>query len=232
MMGVEITLGEWLLMCVLGALVGLDSVSWPQAMWSRPIVAATVGGFVFGNPGAGFLAGLWLELVMSRHPPFGAARYPETGPAALTAGAAIALADASSWSALLGSVLVGWSIGWIGMHSLVATRRINARLVADPAQFGGQPAEVARRHLACVRLDATRAAVIVGTLLVPSVLAVRALGAFREAPVASSVSGLLTAIGLAGLTGIGARALGTRRRGWPALVLGATAGVLLAWGFG
>ncbi len=229
-MGVEITPWQLLIACGLGAVVGLDSASWPQAMWSRPIVAATTGGFLFGNPGAGFLVGLWLELIMSRHPPFGAARYPETGPAALTAGAALALADPSSWSALLASVLVGWMIGWIGMYSLVATRRVNARLVADPSKFGGRPSAVARAHLVCVGVDALRAAAIVGALLVPSVLVVRVLGAFRETALIPGAGVLLAAVGLAALTGIGARSLAASRRGWPALFVGATVGLLLAWG--
>ncbi len=230
MMDVEITVGEWLLASMLGALVGLDAVSWPQAMWSRPIVAATIGGLIFGNPVAGFLVGLWLELVMSRDPPFGAARYPETGPAALTAGAALALAGSSSAPALMGSVLVGWTIGWVGMHSIAVTRRANARLVAKPAVFGGRTSEVARRHLACIRLDAARAGLIVGALLVPSVLVVRGIAAFPRLEFATNLGGWFSAVGLAALTGIGARALGTRRREWPALMAGAAAGALLAWG--
>ena len=41
----------------LGGLVGMDVVSFPQAMWSRPIVAATLAGALSGDARAGLLAG-------------------------------------------------------------------------------------------------------------------------------------------------------------------------------
>ncbi len=232
MMGFELTLGEWLLACALGVVVGLDSVSWPQAMWSRPIVAGTVGGLIVGAPGAGFLTGAWLELVMSRHPPFGAARYPETGPAALIAGAAYGLADEGALIGLVGSVLVGWTIGWLGMHSVTVLRRVNARLVAEPARFAGSPRELGRRHRLAMRLDGARAGLIVGALLVPSVLFVRFLETFEPGRLGAGVAPVLAAVGLAGLTGSGARALGTRRRRWPVFLAGGFLGTLVAWGIG
>lgn len=229
MMGFEITIGEWLLVCGLGVLVGLDSVSWPQAMWSRPVVAGTIGGLVFGAPVAGLVVGSWLELVMSRHPPYGAAKYPETGPAALTAGAAYGLADGGSLIGLVGAVLVGWTIGWVGMHSVAALRVLNARLVAEPASYAGSPRELARRHRLAIRLDGVRAGIIVGSLLVPSVLFVRLLDVLEPGRIGAWAAPVLAAMGLAGLTGIGARALGTRPDRWPAFIAGTVLGGLLVW---
>ena len=40
---------------LLGALLGLDVVSFPQAMISRPIVAATIAGALVGAPGRGLV---------------------------------------------------------------------------------------------------------------------------------------------------------------------------------
>jgi len=48
---------------LLGALLGLDVVTFPQAMISRPIVAATAAGAFIGNPMAGLTVGAVLELM-------------------------------------------------------------------------------------------------------------------------------------------------------------------------
>ena len=48
---------------LLGGLLGLDVVSFPQAMVSRPLVAATVAGWLAGNATAGLLIGATLELI-------------------------------------------------------------------------------------------------------------------------------------------------------------------------
>ena len=50
---------------MLGALLGLDVVSFPQAMVSRPIVAATLAGAFIGHPPAGLLIGVVLELILA-----------------------------------------------------------------------------------------------------------------------------------------------------------------------
>ncbi|MFC1531582.1 PTS sugar transporter subunit IIC, partial [Gemmatimonadota bacterium] len=73
--------GHWILAVLAGAVLGMDAVSWPQVMVSRPLVSATIGGWLLGNPVAGMLVGLVLEIYALRHPPFGAAKYPDTGPA-------------------------------------------------------------------------------------------------------------------------------------------------------
>ena len=51
---------EVLPIALLGALLGLDVVSFPQAMISRPIVAATAAGAFIGNPPGGLLIGVVL----------------------------------------------------------------------------------------------------------------------------------------------------------------------------
>jgi PTS system mannose-specific IIC component len=54
---------ELLPLALLGGVLGLDVVSFPQAMVSRPIVAATVAGALVGAPAAWLLLGATLELV-------------------------------------------------------------------------------------------------------------------------------------------------------------------------
>lgn len=229
MTGIELTPGSWILITALGTVLGLDAISWPQAMISRPIVAGTLGGVVFGDPAAGFLAGAWLELLAARHPPFGAARYPETGPSALIAGAAYALSDSGSVPALAAAVLVGWTIGWVGMHGIARLRSFNAGLIGDVDAVGGSPDEIARRHRLGIRLDAVRAAVISGALFVPAALVVRWLERRPAGDTAVSLSAHLALLGLAALGGVSARVLGGRRRRWPVFLAGGLVGLLLVW---
>ena len=40
---------------LLGAVLGLDTVSFPQAMFSRPLVSATLGGAMVGSPLGGLM---------------------------------------------------------------------------------------------------------------------------------------------------------------------------------
>ena len=227
-MGLDLSLGEWLLACALGGLVGLDAVSWPQAMWSRPIVAGTLGGFLFGAPAEGFLVGACLELVLSRHAPFGGARHPETGPAAFTAGAACGLAQSGTVIDVPAAVVCGWAIGWLGTQSVTVLRRATARLAIGPGRGRGGAARLARRHRLAMLLDGVRGGVLVASLLVPSALFVRVLSEHPAGGSGSAWSLALVAIGLAAMGGVAARALGTRRRDWPAFAAGSILGAILA----
>lgn len=221
MIGAELGPGHWLLVTALGALVGLDGISWPQAMLSRPIASGTLGGLLFGDPAAGFLAGALLELLTARHPPFGAARYPETGPAGLVVGSGYALTDEASLLALVVVTVIGWTIGWIGSHSIHLQRKLSGRLVGDPAVFAGRPEEVARRHRLAMRIDAARAALITGVTFVPAVLFARLADALPPGPGGPLLTASLVAAGVGGLAGAGARVLGGRATGWSALAAGA-----------
>ena len=84
---------SWLTLALLGGVVGLDATSFPQAMLSRPLIAATLAGWAFGRPGAGLLLGALIEMFSLVILPFGAARYPESGTAAAAAGAAYAATE-------------------------------------------------------------------------------------------------------------------------------------------
>src|SRR6478752_52168 len=81
---------EALPIALLGGLLGLDVVSFPQAMISRPLVASTIAGALIGQPASGVLIGAALELIALETLPFGASRYPEWGSAAVVGGAIFA----------------------------------------------------------------------------------------------------------------------------------------------
>lgn len=119
---------------VLGALLGLDVVSFPQAMLSRPLVAATCAGALAGRPGAGLLAGAVLELFALETLPVGASRYPEWGSASVVGGALYAAQPAGSAGALTLSVLVALVTAYVGGASMVLLRRLNGQLARAQLQ--------------------------------------------------------------------------------------------------
>jgi PTS system mannose-specific IIC component len=111
---------------LLGGLLGLDVVSFPQAMFSRPIVAATLAGALLGNGGAGLIIGAVLELIALETLPFGASRYPEWGSASVVGGA-IFVQDVTSPAgamalAMVGALATAMVSGW----SMVKLRELNA----------------------------------------------------------------------------------------------------------
>src|ERR671920_2554309 len=115
---------------LLGALLGLDVVSFPQAMISRPIVAATMAGAFIGEPERGLLIGATLELIALDTLPFGASRYPEWGSAAVVGGAIFAMHPAHPAGSMSIAVIAAISTAWIGGWTMVKLREANAHLAA------------------------------------------------------------------------------------------------------
>lgn len=107
-----------------GTVVGLDLVSVPQGLLSRPIVAATVAGWIMGDLPAGLIAGMTLELYALDVLPIGAARYPDYSVAAVAGGVAAALAPDGVSAGIAG--LVGLPLAALGGWTLQALRRRNA----------------------------------------------------------------------------------------------------------
>jgi len=54
---------ELIPLALLGGILGLDVVSFPQAMISRPLVASTLAGALIGRAPSGLLLGAALELI-------------------------------------------------------------------------------------------------------------------------------------------------------------------------
>jgi PTS system mannose-specific IIC component len=121
------TLTMILMFALLGALLGLDVVSFPQAMWSRPIVASTLAGTLGGSTGDGLLAGVFLEMMALETLPVGASRYPEWGTASVVGGALYVSRSGDATSALLFAMLGAMITAWVGGWSMYALRRLNGR---------------------------------------------------------------------------------------------------------
>jgi mannose/fructose/N-acetylgalactosamine-specific phosphotransferase system component IIC len=110
-----------------GTLVGLDLVSVPQAMISRPVVAGTVAGALAGDMEAGLRIGVLFELFALDVLPAGAVKYPDYGPATVSA---VALGAGTPWELGLGvSAALGLVLAILGGWSLQMVRRWNARAI-------------------------------------------------------------------------------------------------------
>ncbi|HEX7090497.1 MAG TPA: PTS sugar transporter subunit IIC [Longimicrobiales bacterium] len=146
-----------------GGLVGLDAASFPQVMISRPLVAATVAGLIAGRPADGLVLGIVLEAFALLTLPVGAARYPESGTAAVAATAAyLAAAPAGVEPALLLAAVV-FALAWerVGGGSVHLQRRVNERLIVGWTGSRRRPdRELERRHLVAMGLDYLRGAAI------------------------------------------------------------------------
>src|SRR5919107_1695502 len=123
-------LTDLLPLVLLAAVIGLDVVSFPQAMVSRPIVAATIAGSFFGAPIAGLVCGAALECLALEALPFGASRYPEWGSAAVVAGGVAAQGAHPTSLPPAGAFAVAVSVGiataWLGGWSMVQHRKLIA----------------------------------------------------------------------------------------------------------
>jgi mannose/fructose/N-acetylgalactosamine-specific phosphotransferase system component IIC len=162
---------------LLGALLGLDVVSFPQAMISRPIVAATVAGAFIGEPERGLLIGVVLELIALDTLPFGASRYPEWGSAGVVGGALFASQQSGLYGALPASMLAALLTASISGWSMVVLRRsIASKLTRSRDSIeDGSRAALLSLHLTGMTLDLLRgAAVTLVSMLVFSPL-VRAI---------------------------------------------------------
>ena len=202
-----------------GTLVGLDLVSVPQGMISRPLVAGSVAGWLVGDIEAGLRIGVLLELFALDVMPVGAVRYPDYGPAtvaAVTFGAGMQWRDALGLSAALGLVLAvagGWSLQIVRRWNARAIQRQVAALAAGQSsairrlQYGGLLRDAFRGFILTllgvliaaavkdtVRLDA-QTALALTLVAIGSGLAAVANGAFRSSGRAARLKWLMAGVG-------------------------------------
>jgi PTS system mannose-specific IIC component len=149
-------------LAILGAVAGLDVVSFPQAMLSRPIAAATLAGALMGNPVRGLIAGAMLELFALETLPFGASRYPEWGSASVVGGAIFVAQPAATAGALTVAVCAALITAAAGTWTMVWHRRLIARWAAGMrvALASGSGDAVTALQLRGLASDAVRAGLL------------------------------------------------------------------------
>jgi len=215
---------------LLGAVLGLDMVSFPQAMWSRPLVSATAAGALIGDAAAGLLAGAVLELVALETLPFGASRYAEWGTAGVVGGAIYAEfpRPGTTPGALPVAVFCALATAVVSSRSMVLLRGMNGRAAErwrgriDAGDTGG----VAALQVRGLVLDLLRGFVLTAVALAVLVPLSRAIvGVWRGDLVASRA--VVTALAAT----IAAGAVWTvfhssARAGW-LFILGIAAGAVL-----
>jgi mannose/fructose/N-acetylgalactosamine-specific phosphotransferase system component IIC len=190
---------ELLPLSLLGGVLGLDVVCFPQMMYSRPLVAATVAGAFVGDAMTGVIVGATLELIALATLPFGASRYPEWGSAAVVGGAIAAALHTERAGALTIGVLAGLATAWIGGMTLVRLRQFNAWLARRkrPALDAGSRGAVIGLQLAGLTADFIRAALLTAVtygLLFPVSLAVLGVWSFGDHTSRAVVMTLATAV--------------------------------------
>lgn len=207
-----------------GTVVGLDLVSLPQVMISRPIVVGTVAGWLAGDAATGVTVGVILELFALESVAIGAARYPDYG--AATVGAVVAKSGMEG-SGLTGlAVMLGLVLASIGGWTLLRLRHANATAVRrrEASLRTGDPVAVGALQYGGLFRDVARS-MILSLLALLSGVAVRTTPALPD----WATTGLLMVVIGGGLAGAASGAIRTAGRGgrlrW--LGLGALLGALV-----
>ena len=226
---ISLPLATWGLLAACGGLLAADGVSFPQVMISRPFVSATLGGVIMGDAASGMLVGALLELLSMRHPPYGAAKYPDTGPAGLVAGAAYAGVGSGSLEGLVAALLTGWAIGWIGAYTGYGRRKINERLMRSPESLAADYRRLESRHRMAIGIDILRGILLTMGFLVPATLLV-ALVVLLPIPAAGITIGATAVVAvLAASVGSAARTTAPDVRAWGMVLLGVIIVLTAIW---
>lgn len=215
----------WGMLLLWGAVVGVDLVSVLQGLLSRPLVAATGAGLLIGDPAAGLAVGVGLELFALDVLPIGASQYPEFGPAAVAAVAAVAGLPLSQGLGI--GVMFGLGLGVLAGRSIHLLRRLNgaAARLATPALSRGDPRAVARVQFLGLSADLARAVTVTAAAL--AFAWVLRSSAVVPGPLARNLGLIAIAGGLvAAVNGAMQRAAG---RAWRLGAVGLTLGAVVAW---
>jgi mannose/fructose/N-acetylgalactosamine-specific phosphotransferase system component IIC len=208
-----------------GTLVGLDLVSVPQAMISRPIVAGVVAGLLAGDLEAGVRIGVLFELFALDVFPAGAVRYPDYGPATI---AAVALGVGTPWELGLGvSAALGLVLAVLGGWSLQVVRRWNAGAIQrqSAALAAGESSAIRRLQYGGILRDAARGLILTLAGLVLASTIADSVRLDRQTAVAFTLVAIGSALAAAASAAFRSSGRGTRLK-W--LIAGVATGIVLA----
>lgn len=225
----DVSLAAVGLLLVWGTVVGLDLVSVPQGLLSRPLVSASVAGWLVGDVEVGLRVGAILELFALDVLPVGASRYPEYGPA--TAGAVLLAAGLPRWDGVGVGVLLGLLVALFAGYSLDWLRHANSRDVhrQSAALDSGSRDTIRRLQWAGLARDAMRSGGVTSVGLALAWLTGPQLAGTARLP--EYLTPALVGVGLAAALSGALRTAGRGRRlAW--LGVGLAAGVGVAIGVG
>lgn len=198
-----LSLADLIPLALLGGVLGLDVVSFPQAMLSRPVVAATLAGLLMGDATSGLLLGVTLELFALETLPFGASRYPEWASASVVGGSLVAQMGPATPGVFTVALLASLALAWVGGRSMVWLRKLNARLARErlEALGHGSGRTVIGLQMLGLGADLLRGILLTGLAL----LVLRpGVGALVNAWGRSDGSARAVAVGLAAMVGTAA----------------------------
>lgn len=217
---------NWISVGLLGGFVGIDATSFAQTMVSRPFIAATLTGVIAGRPEEGAILGAILELFALVILPVGAARYPETGTAAVAAtGAYMSASSVMSPAVMLLAVLFALVWERIAGWSVILDRRFNEEFVALAHMEEHPDRTLERRHLAAIAIDFGRAIVMTIAGLLLGTLALRSVAQLWS--MSSSIAPAILSIGLSCMVGAALPLFGGLRARKVALLVGIACGSLI-----
>lgn len=149
---------ELLYIGLLGGLLALDTTSVGQFMFSRPLVAGAVTGWVLGDLSLGLTIGVVLETYMLVSFPSGGARFPDGTTATVVAVAAASVVPSAG--ALPLAVGAGLFWGQVGGWSVTTLRKLNGRLVPESSDPSVTVRRVPLVQLSSVLLDFLRGVIV------------------------------------------------------------------------
>jgi mannose/fructose/N-acetylgalactosamine-specific phosphotransferase system component IIC len=192
---------------LLGGWVAVDGTGFGQFMVSRPFVAATLAGWIAGDPRSGAEVGLLLEAFHLSVLPVGAARFPESGPPAVAAGAAYAASEASP-AVLVTALVFALAWEWVAGATVRSMRLANVHILGVHSATAADSMQ--RRHLLAIGVDFLRGVVLAGVGLgvLVSLIPLTREGWLLEVAGTRTVTGVL----LVGLLATSARIFGSRVR--------------------
>lgn len=200
MISVDLLLGG-----VVALICGLDRVAMLQLMFSRPVVAAPLTGFVLGEPLIGLQVGLLVELLWLARLPVGAAVPPDDTQVSV-AGTTIVIImgrvlEASGIEFILVVLLVAIPLGKVGQYFDHYARHYNIRLAGrvENALKSGSVSVAEWQHLRGLVSFSLAAVLTYVFILIGGLLLVPLLWPLFQRPLGYSGDWLALALPLVGI---------------------------------
>ena len=120
-------------LCMIGALISLDTVAVFQILISQPIVACTLIGWLSNDPMTGIYIGLMMQLIWISTLPVGAVTFPDGNLGAIVASIiatnTVDIIPEYKSLVILFSVIFGLLMSFIGAHALNTVRTGNVYIL-------------------------------------------------------------------------------------------------------